>query len=107
MRVPTHAALAAAVRDASHLTGEFTLRSGTTATDYFDKYQFEARPDLLAAVAEALVPLVPKDIEVLAGLELGGIPIVTALSLHTGLPAAFVRKQAKTYGTARPAGAGH
>jgi orotate phosphoribosyltransferase len=101
VRVPTHAALATAVRDACHLTGEFTLRSGTTATDYFDKYQFEARPDLLAAVAEALTPLIPKDIEVLAGLELGGIPIVTALSLRTGLPAAFVRKQAKTYGTAR------
>jgi orotate phosphoribosyltransferase len=37
----------------------------------------------------------------LAGLELGGVPIATALSLRTGLPAAFVRKQAKSYGTAR------
>ena len=99
--VLTDADLATAVRDACHLTGEFTLRSGATATDYFDKFQFEARPDLLAAVAAALAPLVPEDTEVLAGLELGGIPIVTALSLHTGLPAAFVRKQAKTYGTAR------
>lgn len=34
-----------------------------------------------------------------AGLELGGVPIVTALSLKTGLAAAFVRKEAKTYGT--------
>jgi orotate phosphoribosyltransferase len=34
-------------------------------------------------------------------LELGGIPLVTALSLQTGLPAAFVRKQAKKYGTAQ------
>jgi orotate phosphoribosyltransferase len=44
---------------------------------------------------------VPEGTEVLAGLELGGIPIVTALSLRTGLPAAFVRKQAKPYGTRR------
>ena len=29
------------------------------------------------------------------------MPIATALSLHTGLPAAFVRKEAKTYGTAQ------
>jgi len=32
---------------------------------------------------------------------LGGIPIATALSLRTGIPAAFVRKEAKKYGTAR------
>ncbi len=99
--MPTHPDLAAAVHDACHLTGEFTLRSGATATEYFDKFRFEARPDLLAAVADALAPLVPEEVEVLAGLELGGIPIVTALSLRTGLPAAFVRKQAKPYGTRR------
>jgi orotate phosphoribosyltransferase len=34
-------------------------------------------------------------------MELGGVPVVTALSLATGLPAAFVRKQAKRYGTAK------
>jgi orotate phosphoribosyltransferase len=45
--------------------------------------------------------LVPSDVEVLAGLELGGVPVVTALSLATGLPAAFVRKAPKTYGTAK------
>ena len=94
-------ALAAAIREVAHLTGAFTLRSGATATEYFDKYQFEARPDLLARIASALGPLVPAETDVLAGLELGGVPVATALSLHTGLPAAFVRKKAKTYGTAR------
>ena len=99
--MPTRTDLAAAVHEACHLTGEFTLRSGATATDYFDKFRFEARPDLLAAVADELALLVPEGTEVVAGLELGGIPIVTALSLSTGLPAAFVRKQAKPYGTRR------
>ena len=37
----------------------------------------------------------------LAGLEMGGIPIVTMLSQVTGLPAAFIRKQPKEYGTCR------
>ena len=46
---------------------------------------------LLADIAEALAPLVPAGTEVLAGLEMGGIPIATALSLRTGIPAAFVR----------------
>jgi orotate phosphoribosyltransferase len=83
----------------AHLTGEFRLRSGATTGEYFDKYQFEAVPELLRAVAALLVPLVPPGTQVLAGLELGGIAIATALSLNTGLPTAFVRKVAKSYGT--------
>jgi orotate phosphoribosyltransferase len=93
--------LATALFAASHLTGEFRLRSGRTATEYFDKYRFESDPRLLAEIADQLAPLVPAGTELLAGLELGGVPIATALSLRTGLPAVFVRKQAKTYGTAK------
>jgi orotate phosphoribosyltransferase len=93
--------LAQRVNSIARLTGTFTLRSGQIATEYFDKYRFEADPVLLADIAEALVPLLPTGTEVLAGLELGGVPIATALSLQTGLPAAFVRKEAKAYGTAQ------
>ena len=93
--------LAARVNSIARLTGTFTLRSGQVATEYFDKYRFEADPVLLADIAEAMVPLLPVGTEVLAGLELGGVPIATALSMRTGLPAAFVRKEAKAYGTAR------
>lgn len=93
--------LAKAVFDVSHLTGEFTLRSGIQATEYFDKYRFESDPKLLSRIAAALAPLVPTDTAILAGLEMGGIPVVTALSRETGLPAAFVRKERKTYGTCR------
>ena len=39
--------------------------------------------------------------ELLGGLELGGIPIATMVSARAGLPALFVRKQAKEYGTAK------
>src|SRR5882757_5635131 len=97
----TRSELARRIHSASHLTGEFVLRSGRTATEYFDKYRFEADPVLLDAIAEQMAVLVPTDVEVLAGLEMGGIPVVTALGRHTGLPCAFVRKQAKSYGTAR------
>ncbi len=92
-------ALGAAIADACLVRGTFVLRSGRTSGHYFDKYRFEARPDLLQAVAEQLVPLVPEGTEVLAGLELGGVPVATALGLRTGLPLAFVRKAAKEYGT--------
>ena len=93
--------LARDIHRVAHLTGEFTLRSGRTATEYFDKYRFEADPELLARVAAEMATLIPAGTEVLAGLEMGGIPIVTALSRETGLPAAFVRKKAKEYGTMR------
>ncbi|GAA1597631.1 orotate phosphoribosyltransferase [Actinoplanes couchii] len=93
--------LARQVRSVSRLTGEFTLRSGRTATEYFDKYQFEADPVLLDQLAERLAVLIPEGTEVLAGLEMGGIAVVTALARHAKLPTAFVRKQAKQYGTAR------
>ena len=93
--------LPARIRQTARLTGSFTLRSGQVSDVYFDKYQFEADPALLRAIAEALVPLVPEGTEVLAGLEMGGIPIVTLLSQVTGLPAAFIRKEPKAYGTCR------
>ena len=83
------------------LTGEFTLRSGQQATEYFDKYLFESDPVLLGRVADQMVGLVPAGTELLGGLELGGVPIVTALSARTSLPALFVRKQAKEYGTCK------
>ena len=93
--------MAARVYAASHLSGTFVLRSGRTADHYFDKYRFESDPVLLADIVEALVPLVPGGTEGLAGLELGGVPLATMLSSVTGLPAFFVRKQPKKYGTER------
>jgi orotate phosphoribosyltransferase len=93
------AALARRVGNACRLSGAFTLRSGQTATTYFDKYLFEGDPALLDAVANAAVSLIPRETQVLAGLELGGVPVATAMSLVSGLPAAFVRKEAKSYGT--------
>lgn len=83
------------------LTGEFTVRSGQVVSEYFDKYLFESQPLLLQRVAEAMVPLLPSDAELLGGLELGGVPIATMVSSLTGTPALFVRKAAKTYGTCR------
>jgi len=96
-----HDALAIRIAEVAQLSGEFLLRSGLTANTYFDKYQFESDPELLRAVAEHLAPKIPEGTELLAGLELGGVPIATALSLHTGIPAVFVRKKAKEYGTAK------
>ncbi len=94
-----HKELAKKIFEISHLTGEFKLRSGQISHEYFDKYRFESQPHLLRAIAEEMKKLIPEGTEVLAGLEVGGIPIATALSLATGTPVVFVRKKAKDYGT--------
>src|SRR5215475_5883545 len=99
------ASLSRRVYEACHLTGSFRLRSGQVSDEYFDKYLFEAQPTLLREVAEAMVALLP-GCDVLAGMELGGIPIATVMSQLTGVPTVFVRKQAKEYGTAKLAEGG-
>jgi orotate phosphoribosyltransferase len=81
------------------LTGQFRLRSGAVSGHYFDKYRFESNPKLLERVATSLRNVLPTNVDALLGLELGGVPVATALSLVTGIPAFFVRKVAKEYGT--------
>lgn len=83
----------------SHLTGSFRLRSGQISNEYFDKYRFESKPDILESVAYHMMDFPLSGTEVFAGLEMGGIPIATMLSHVTGAPVVFVRKQAKDYGT--------
>ena len=95
----TKTELAKRIRAASYLIGEFKLRSGNMSNFYWDKYRFESNPALLTAIAKEMAKLLPPSCEGLAGLELGGIPLATALSLETGIPCFYVRKAAKTYGT--------
>lgn len=97
----TDATLAADIDACCRLTGTFTLRSGQVADTYFDKYLFESDPALLDRVATRMVDLVPEGTDLLGGLEMGGIPCATVLSAKTDLPALFVRKEAKKYGTAK------
>lgn len=87
--------------DAALLRGEFTLRSGRKSKYYLDKYLFETQPDILAALAERFARHVTPDVDLLAGAELGGIPLVAAASMATGKPSILVRNQKKGYGTAK------
>ena len=100
--------LAAEIATVALLRGNFTLRSGRTSTYYLDKYLFSTRPELLRQLAPLFATRL-REIESrlglkfvrLAGAELGGIPLVTAASLETGLACIFVRNQKKEYGTSK------
>jgi len=91
--------LAQLVKDTALLTGDFILSSGRRSNYYLDKYRIETRPDILKAVAEGLAGKIPAEADLLAGPELGAIPLVTATALRTGHSFLMVRKKAKEYGT--------
>jgi len=93
------AELAERIKAVAFLTGRFKLRSGMVSSFYLDKYRFESDPLLLSAVIDELEKLLPKSFDKIAGLELGGIPLATGLSLKTGKKCLYVRKVPKTYGT--------
>ena len=92
------------IKEAALLHGTFTLRSGRTSNYYLDKYLFETDPVILVELGRrfaARIGGIPGGVDRLAGAELGGIPLVTATSLTTGLPTLLVRNQKKGYGTAQ------
>jgi len=94
--------LAQAIREAAYLEGDFVLSSGKRSKYYLDKWRFETDPSLLREIAKGLGALLPSPRpHRLAGVELGGVPLVTAVSLETGIPYLVVRREAKEYGTAK------
>ena len=93
-----------AIREHAYLEGDFVLRSGKRSRYYLDKYRFETRPDLLAALGERIAEQArahASDAALLAAPELGAVALAAAASLSSGLPFLIVRKAAKEYGTAK------
>ena len=94
-------ALAKKIANTAVLHGDFTLRSGRKSTWYIDKYLFTTQPDILRALGERFANKIPSSTTLLAGAELGGIPLVTIAAMASGLPCIFIRNQKKKYGTSR------
>ncbi|BAM05131.1 orotate phosphoribosyltransferase [Phycisphaera mikurensis] len=92
-----------AVSESALLRGDFTLRSGRKSSYYLDKYGFVTRPEVLRELAVRVAALAgdASGYDRLAGPELGGVPIATAVGLLTGKPTVFVRNAKKDYGTAK------
>ena len=96
--------LAKSIAEAALLHGDFTLRSGRKSKYYLDKYLFETRPEILKQLGEKFARVIAAcdpPIQRLAGPELGGIPLVTAAAMATGLPMVLIRNAKKDYGTAK------
>ncbi|MGZ4380014.1 MAG: orotate phosphoribosyltransferase [Gaiellaceae bacterium] len=98
----TDAELRAAIKEHAYLEGDFVLRSGRRSRYYLDKYRFETRPDLLAAIGERIASAAREhepEAARLAAPALGAVALAAAASLSSGKPFVIVREAAKGYGT--------
>ncbi len=83
--------------------GSFTLKSGATSSWFLDTKQTACRPDGIVLVADALLAVLPGDIEAIGGLTMGADPMaygVAAVAATRGrdLRSFSVRKEAKDHG---------
>jgi orotate phosphoribosyltransferase len=81
-------------------TGEFTLTSGKETDFYVNLKEAMCNPLILRTICDELVvKLIDTEIDKLVGLELAAIPIVSVVSVKSGIPMIMVRKEKKVYGT--------
>jgi orotate phosphoribosyltransferase len=80
--------------------GEFTLTSGKKSNFYVNIKKASTHPEILKNIAECMNPHL-SDEKIIAGMELGAVPLAVALSLEAGLPYVIVRKQAREHGTGK------
>lgn len=82
--------------------GKFRLSSGIESHYYVDMKRAVTNPFILRQVAEVISERMDKScVDGIAGPALGAIPLVTAVSLYTGIPMLMIRKVKKDYGTSQ------
>jgi len=79
--------------------GDFTLTSGKKSKFYVDMKLASTDPEILGLIAKEFSKHISDEIDFIAGMELGAVPLAVALSLETGLPYSMIRKSAREHGT--------
>jgi len=80
--------------------GRFVLTSGAISDYYIDIKKASTNPKILKKIAEAMAEYAD-NYDLLAGMELGAVPLVVAVSLETGIPYVIIRKEKREHGTGK------
>ena len=80
--------------------GRFVLTSGAVSDYYIDIKKASTTPEILKKIVEAMAEYA-EGYDLLAGMELGAVPLVVALSLKTGIPYIIIRKKKREHGTSK------
>jgi len=91
------------ILDHSVKTGDFVLKSGRKSTWFIDSKQTVCRPEAMVLVADAVLSVLPDDVDAIGGLTMGADPVAfitagVAATRGRGLKAFSVRKEAKDHG---------
>jgi len=78
--------------------GRFVLTSGAVSDYYIDIKKASTNPNILKKIAEAMADYA-KGYDLIAGMELGAIPLIVALSLEADIPYVIIRKEKREHGT--------
>lgn len=80
--------------------GTFILASGKESNYYVDIKKAITDPKLLMLITRKIIHITssPNRADAVAGIEIGGVPLATAVSLEFDIPMVIVRKQVKEYG---------
>lgn len=78
--------------------GKFVLTSGKESNYYVDIKFAVTKPAILSKIADMMSGYLTGE-NLIAGMELGAVPIATALSLRTGKPFLIIRKSERSHGT--------
>lgn len=83
--------------------GRFTLTSGQESNYYVDVKAATMDPTVLRPIAVEMAALAAQHgpFDAVAGMELGAVPIATAVSLEADLPLLMVRKGERKHGTGK------
>ncbi len=98
-RIPEIKWLVNAILERALTKGDYLLAGGARSDYYIDKFRLFSDPEVLRRIARMFVPIISETKpDLIAGTELGGVILATAVSQMSNIPMIVVRKAPKAYG---------